>query len=72
MTILCLGGFLKDMKKRQDESVNYCIENIGDILLSFVSFFVFVSGLSFYQFSLKHQNVTHIHNTLGVLGYLDS
>lgn len=31
------GGFLKAMKERQKESANSCIENIGDILLDFVS-----------------------------------
>ncbi|XP_066918866.1 rho guanine nucleotide exchange factor 18-like isoform X3 [Clytia hemisphaerica] len=29
------GGFLKAMKQRQEESQNYCIESIGDILLEF-------------------------------------
>lgn len=31
------GGFLKAMKERQRDSANSCIENIGDILLDFVS-----------------------------------
>ena len=31
------GTFLNKMKARQEESPNYCIENIGDILIETVS-----------------------------------
>ena len=33
------GGFIKEMKARQEGSQNYVVEEIGDILVNFVSIF---------------------------------